>query len=98
MSDDNKKEVPKVPTKELIESIKSWVSVDDKIFTLNNEIKHLKNEKKDRVIPKLIYFNQFQHYFKFLNIYDFSIINYKPDITFCTKLIGLSTSFLNGLT
>ena len=50
MSEDNKKEVPKVPTKELIESIKNWVGIDDKIKKLNDEIKTLKNEKKEHEV------------------------------------------------
>jgi hypothetical protein len=47
MSEDNKKEITKMPTKELVESIKLWVNIDDKIKKFNDEIKTLKNEKKE---------------------------------------------------
>jgi hypothetical protein len=40
-------EKPKIPSKEFINSIKSWVAIDDKIRKLNEEIKTLKNEKKE---------------------------------------------------
>jgi hypothetical protein len=47
MSEDNKKEITKMPTQELVESIKLWVNIDDKIKKFNDEIKTLKNEKKE---------------------------------------------------
>jgi hypothetical protein len=37
----------KIPSQEFIESIKSWVSVDDKIKKLKDEIKNLTSEKKE---------------------------------------------------
>ena len=50
MSEDNKKEVSKLPTRELVDSIKNWVGIDDKIKKLNDEIKTLKNEKKEHEV------------------------------------------------
>lgn len=43
MSEDKQK----TPTKEFIESIKVWVSIDDKIKKLKDEIKNLTTEKKE---------------------------------------------------
>ena len=53
MSEDNKKEITKIPTKELVESIKLWVTIDDKIKKHNEQIKILKNEKKDHEVTIL---------------------------------------------
>ncbi len=50
MSEEKKNEAPKVPTRELVESIKNWVGIDDKIKKLNEEIKVLKNEKKEHEV------------------------------------------------
>jgi len=43
MSEDKQK----IPSKEFIESIKSWVAIDDKIKKLKDEIKNLTSEKKE---------------------------------------------------
>jgi len=40
-------EKQKTPSKEFIESIKSWVAIDDKIKKLKDEIKNLTTEKKE---------------------------------------------------
>lgn len=40
-------EKQKVPSKEFVNAIKSWVAIDDRIRKLNEEIKTLKNEKKE---------------------------------------------------
>lgn len=41
------KEKQKIPSKEFIESIKGWVSIDDKIKKLKDEIKNLTTDKKE---------------------------------------------------